>query len=127
MDLAVDGGYMRASRSVWARVRPQGSGTVHWGLVRFLSRLLVRVRSKTSASAIVYTFRAHYRRAIETLFQPLMMSRYRFMSCCGCKLFSSSIRSGHVLACVLAYSQYILMILGVVRNRGKRRLRSRYC
>ena len=89
-------------RSVWTRARPQGSRIVYWAPMIFLNRLRARVWLKSSASTIVYTLRVHWRRAVETFFQALRMSRYMFMSWGGRRQFNASSSSGVVVACVVA-------------------------
>ena len=94
--------HMQAGRSVCTRLMPHGSGMVYGALVSFVSRLLVRIRLKTSASEIVCTLRAHCRREVETLFQVLMIRRYTFISCEGRRQLSALTRSRCVVACVLS-------------------------
>ena len=100
--VSADFGRKLAVRSVWTRVRPHGSGVVYWARVLFLSRVLARVWLNTSASTIVCTLRARWRRAMETLFQALRMSRYSFISWDGRRQFVASSRSGFVFAYALA-------------------------
>ena len=101
MGVSTDRGHRLAGRSVWTRVRTHGLRMVYWSGAIFLSRVLTHVWLKTRASTIVYTLRARWRRAMETLFQALRVNRYSFMSWDGRRQFIASIRSGVVIACVL--------------------------
>ena len=101
MGVSVDGGRRLAGRSVWTRVRPQGSGMVYRDRFLFLSRVLTREWLRTKASTIVCRFRARWKRAMDTLFQALRMSRYSFMSWAGRRQFIASSSSGVVFVYVL--------------------------